>query len=105
MKGLLGAFFVEVVLVTIREVKRGGIQVPQAAPLPAPLPSTYTSVVGVYAVIAVLPRSIDPIPSLLAWGLIVATLLNFYTPGSKTAATDQNYQAVLNSLPKPATIA
>lgn len=86
MSGLLGAFFVEVALITYRSVSQGGVKVPDTAPIPAPLPSWYTSAILVYGGLAVLPRSFAPIPALVGWGFVVATFLNLFTPGSANAA-------------------
>lgn len=102
MRGLLGAFFAEVGLITYRSVKRGGVSVRETAPLPMPLPSEYTSAVLVYGALTFLPKASAPVPSLIGWGLVLATLLNLWEPGGKvkpstTVATPQ--------LPKPATLA
>lgn len=85
MSGLLAAFFVEVGLITYRSVTQGGTKVPTAAPLPAPLPSLYTSAIIVYGSLALLPSSLAPVPALIGWGFVVATFLNIYTPGSANA--------------------
>ncbi len=90
MSGLLGAFIVEVALVTYRSVSQGGVKVPKTAPIPAPLPSLYTSAIIVYGGLAVLPNSLAPIPALVGWGFVLATFLNLYTPGSANAAAAGN---------------
>ena len=94
MPGLLAAFFVEVGLITYRDVSQGGIKVKKAqqstAPLPAPLPSLYTSAIVVYGGLALLPSSLAPLPALLGWGFVVATFLNLYTPGSANAGAASN---------------
>ena len=96
MKGLLAAFFVEVALVTYRDVSQGGIKVKKGtqstAPLPAPLPSLYTSAIVLFGGLSLLPSSLAPLPSLVGWGIVVATWLNLYTPGSANAATAANAQ-------------
>lgn len=94
MSALLAAFFVEVALVTYRDVSQGGIKVKKAkqstAPLPAPLPSLYTSAIVLYGGLALLPNSLAPLPALVGWGVVVATFLNLYTPGSANAAAAAN---------------
>jgi hypothetical protein len=90
VKSLFAAAFVEVILVTYRSVTGGGIKVPQAAPLPAPLPSLYTSVVIVYGGLALVPDSLAPLPSLIGWGFVVATFLNLFNPGAANNATANN---------------
>jgi hypothetical protein len=91
---LLAAFFVEVALVTYRDASQGGIKVKKGkqstAPLPAPLPSLYTSAMIIYGGLAVLPNSLAPIPALVGWGLVLATFLNLYTPGGANAAKAAN---------------
>jgi hypothetical protein len=108
MSGLFAAFMVEVGLITYRSVTQGGTKVPTAAPLKAPLPSNYVSAVFVYGALALLPKSLTPIPSLLGWGFVVATFLNVYTPGSANAGAASNASLAqgLSSpvpLPLPAT--
>ncbi|HEV3370877.1 MAG TPA: hypothetical protein VG074_15025 [Acidimicrobiales bacterium] len=96
MTGLLGAFFVEVALVTFRSVSQGGLKVPATAPIPAPLPSLYTSVILVYGGLSLAPRSVAPLATLIGWGFVVATFLNLYTPGSANAAAAANAQLAAN---------
>lgn len=90
MTGLFAAFMIEVGLITYRSVTQGGTKTPTAAPLKAPLPSMYTSAIFVYGGLALLPKSIAPIPALLGWGFVVATFLNVYTPGSANAGSASN---------------
>jgi hypothetical protein len=90
MSSLLGAFFVEVALITYRSVTQGGVKTPKAAPLRAPLPSLYTSAIFIYGGLAVLPKSLAPVPALVGWGFVVATFLNLFTPGSANAAAAGN---------------
>jgi len=94
VSGLLGAFFVEVALVTYRSVTQGGVKVPKTAPIPAPLPSLYTSAIIVYGGLALLPKSLAPVPALVGWGFVVATFLNLYNPGSANKAAASNAAAV-----------
>ena len=90
MTGLLGAFLVEVGLVTYRSVTQGGVKVGKTAPLPAPMPSLYLSAVIVYGGLGLLPKSLAPVPALLGWGFVVATWLNLYNPGGANAAAASN---------------
>jgi hypothetical protein len=94
MPGLLAAFFVEVGLVTYRDVAQGGIKTRKGkqstAPLPAPLPSLYTSAIVVYGALALIPNAFAPAPALIGWGFVVATFLNLFTPGSANAAAAAN---------------
>lgn len=99
MSSLLAAFFVETVIITYRAHKRG-INVPSSAPLPLPLPSEYTSAVIAFGALSVLPRSIDPIPGLIGWGLVLATLLNLWQPGGQTVKPAT--PSPLTALPQPA---
>jgi len=94
---LLAAFFVEVGLVTYRAVTQGGVVTRKGkqstAPLPAPLPSLYTSAIVIYGGLALVPSSLAPVPALVGWGLVVATFLNLYTPGGANAAAAANATA------------
>ena len=107
MSTLLAAAFVETLLVTYRAVTQGGTKTPTAAPIHAPLPSLYTSVIVVYGALGVLPKSLAPLPGMVGWGFVVATLLNLYTPGYHNAAVANNAQLVSGltsaptSLPSP----
>ena len=92
MGGLFSAFLFEVGLITYRSVTQGGTKVPTAAPLHAPLPSSYTSAIIVYGGLSLLPKSLAPVPTLLGWGFVVATFLNIYTPGSANAGATSNAQ-------------
>lgn len=92
MSGLLGAFLVEMALVTYRSVTQGGTQ-PTAAPIKAPLPSLYTSGIVVYgglAIFASASSSIAPVATLVGWGFVVATFFGVLTPGSANAAAASN---------------
>jgi hypothetical protein len=90
MSGLFAAFMVEVGLITYRSVTQGGTKTPTAAPLKAPLPSIYTSAILVFGGLALLPKSLAPLPSLVGWGVVAATFLNVYTPGSANAGAASN---------------
>ena len=103
MNGLLAAFLVETALVTYRSVTQGGAKVPAAAPIGAPLPSTYTSVILVYGALGLLPSSLAPLPSLVGWGFVVATFLNLYTPGSANAAAASSNTLATALKPAPTT--
>jgi len=109
--GLFGAFVFEVALVTYRAVTGGQIVTRKGqqstAPLPAPLPSLYTSAIVVYGGLALLPGSLAPIPALVGWGFVIATFLNLYTPGAANAAAKSNAALgntlTASSLPTPVT--
>lgn len=107
MPGLFGAFLVEVALVTYRAVSQGGVQTRKGqqstAPLPAPLPSLYTSAIIIYGGLSLLPNSLAPVPALLGWGFVVATFLNLYTPGSANAAKASNAAAAQALTTSPTT--
>jgi hypothetical protein len=96
VSALFAAFFVEVALVTYRDVSQGGIKTKKGkqstAPLPAPLPSLYTSAIVLYGGLSLLPNSLAPLPAMIGWGVVVATWLNLYTPGSANAAAAGNAQ-------------
>ncbi|HVH77977.1 MAG TPA: hypothetical protein VM782_01185 [Stellaceae bacterium] len=78
---LLAAFFVETVLITYRQMRGGGIQVPAQAPLSLPLPSSYTAPIVFYGALALIPSPEGQrFAGLVGWGIVVATLLNLWDP-------------------------
>lgn len=81
---------VEVGLITYRSVTQGGVKTPTAAPLKAPLPSNYTSAIFVFGGLALLPKSLAPLPALIGFGFVAATFLNVFTPGSANAGAASN---------------
>lgn len=101
--GLVGAFAAETALVTFRSVQAGGVKTGPSgnSPLPAPLPSLYTSVLLVYGALAILPSSLAPVPALIGWGFVVATFLNLYQPGAANAAAASNATLATNIATPP----
>lgn len=86
MKGLLGAFFAQVVIITYRSMSSNGIKTGKGgtAPIPAPLPSRYVAAAVVYGGLALAPSSMAPVTTLVGWGLVVANLLGApLTSGTK----------------------
>lgn len=77
MKGVLGAFFAQVVIITYKATA-GGVRTPATAPLPVPLPASYTGAALIYGGLSILPAALAPVTTLVAWGLVVATLLNVF---------------------------
>lgn len=73
--GILAAFMVESVLVTIRAWKHPG-------PLGhLPLPATYTSVALVYGLLGLAGKTkAEPVATAVAWGFVVATFFSVWTP-------------------------
>jgi len=83
---LLLPALVETGLITYRDIKNG---TNKDNPVPHfPLPSQYVSVLIVYGLLSVVPKPADRVASLAGWGFVVATLLNFWTPGGKVRATN-----------------
>jgi hypothetical protein len=107
VSGLFAAFMVEVGLVTYRAVTQGQVVTRKGkqstAPLPAPLPSLYTSAIIVYGALGLAPSSLAPVPALIGWGFVVATFLNLYTPGSANAAAASNASVVQGLTTTPPT--
>lgn len=102
MTGLLGAFVVEVALVTYRAVTQGGAVKQKTSPLSgAPLPSTFVSPVLVYGVLGLAPKSLAPLPAMIGWGFVVATFLNLYNPGGANAAQASGAQLAQNLTTSP----
>jgi len=83
--GVLAAALAETAIVTYRDVKSGSTTANPIAHLP--VPAQYTSVAIVYGILSFLP---DPIGTLAAWGFVVATLLDLWTPGGKVRSKAAN---------------
>ena len=73
----LAAFFVEAALVTYR-----GVETSTTGPIPhLVLPSDYVGVAIVYGILGLLGKTrAEPVAAAVAWGFVVATLLNLWTP-------------------------
>ena len=77
-KSLIAPALAEVAVIIYRDVKNGSAQ---NNPVPhLPLPASITSVVIVYGILSLLPESWESATVLMGWGLVVATLLNAFTP-------------------------
>src|ERR1700721_473029 len=75
VRGLLAAALVEVGLVTYRALSSSKI---------LPPPSDYVAVAIIYGGLGLLPESGANFASLVGWGLVVATLLNLWSPATPT---------------------
>lgn len=73
VRGLMGAALVETALITWRDVAQ------QKVPPP---PSDYVAVAIIFGGLGLLPESGQTFANLVGWGLVVATLLNFWTPAN-----------------------
>lgn len=80
---LLSAFFAETAIITYRQYQGGGVQVPYTAPVPLPLPSTYTAPIVFFGALALIPASGATFAGLVGWGIVVATLLNLWNPSGQ----------------------
>ena len=85
MNPVLAPLALETVLVTWRAVQDGK-NLPVAY---MPLPSTYTSILIVFGGLSLLPDSAKQVQSIAAWGFVIATALNFWTPSGKIQAVNQ----------------
>lgn len=75
MRGLLAAALVEVGLVTYRDLSAQKI---------IPPPSDYVAVAVIFGGLGLFPESGSQFASLVGWGLVVATALNFWSPATPT---------------------
>jgi hypothetical protein len=74
---VLAALFAEVVLITYRAASK---DTTKNNPLPPfPVPAAYVGAFTVFGVLAALPGRARVPAGVFAWGLVVATGLNFYT--------------------------
>jgi hypothetical protein len=70
-RGLWTAALVESAIITWRDFGQ------QKSPPP---PSDYVAVVIIYGGLTLLPASAGDLPSLIGWGLVIATFLNLWSP-------------------------
>jgi hypothetical protein len=104
MTGLFSAFLFEVGLITYRATTQKQVVKGKTSPLPAPLPSLYTSAILVYGGLGLLPKSLAPVPSLVGWGFVVATFINLYKPGSANTAAASNASLAKAVTASPGTV-
>lgn len=83
---LLTAFFAETAIVSYRAY-HNGISIPAQAPINVPIPAQYTSVVIAFGALALIPGEGARVAGAIGWGLVVATLLNLWSPAGKAAQT------------------
>ena len=81
MTGVLSAFFAQVVIITYRGVKGG-----TSGPIKGlPLPADYVGATIIYGALGLLGGTqAAPVATLAGWGLVVATLVNLWTPKNPT---------------------
>ena len=77
MNPVLSAFVAELVLITYRGVSKDTTKQNPLAPLP--VPAAYAGAFVVFAVLSTLPGRARTPAGVFAWGLVIATALNFYT--------------------------
>lgn len=84
MSSVMLAFLVEVGIVTWRDVA-GSPQQKQGHTIHGlPLPADYLAAVMLFGALGLVPKSSGAakIASLTAWGIVIATALNYWSPGS-----------------------
>jgi hypothetical protein len=85
MTGLLSAWVAEMVLIAYRGSKTG-----TTANNPIPhlaMPSEYASTFIIYGALAFIPGQGQKVASAIGWGLVAATFLNLWTPGTLVKPT------------------
>lgn len=88
---LLYPALAEVAVITYRDVKNGSNV---KNPIPHfPLPSQYVSVVIVFGALALFPERAAQLASVIGWGLVIATALKAFTPGSSVNSAKANAAA------------
>lgn len=73
----LAAFFVEAAIITYR-----GVTISGTGPIPhLVIPSDYAGAAIIYGLLGLLGKTkAEPLAAAIAWGFVVATLLNLWTP-------------------------
>lgn len=79
MNGLTAAWLAEIIVIAYRGAKTGSTQnnpIPHLA-----LPSEYASTIIIYGALSFIPSEGQKFATTMGWGLVVATVLNLWTPG------------------------
>lgn len=80
MGGILSAWVTEIAILTYR-----GFKGKEAAPIKAPLPADYLGSVVIFGLLSLAARTqAETVAAVTGWGLVVATLLNLWTPTTPT---------------------
>ena len=74
-RGLFAAAMVETAIVTWRDVSSNKVPPP---------PSDFVAVAIIYGGLSLFPESAGNFPSLMAWGITLATFLNLWSPSTPT---------------------
>lgn len=83
--GLLSAFLVETAIITYRDVA-GSSAAQQGHTINGlPLPADYLAAVIIFGGLGFLPAGGQTVAALFGWGIVTATLLNFWTPSNPTS--------------------
>lgn len=92
MGGVVAPWLAELILITIRNTKKGASDNIAGFPLPA----DYLATFAIFGVLGALPSSASTFAAVTGWGYVVATALNLFDPtlnkagdanGSGTAAS------------------
>jgi len=80
MHPLIAPAMAEIAIITWRDIrKKSNVD----NPIPHfPLPSQFVSVAIVFGGLSLLPESAATLAAVTAWGVVVATALNAFTPGN-----------------------
>jgi hypothetical protein len=84
MNGVISALFVELALITYRGASANNSTYPIN---PLPVPAEYAGALIVFGALSIVPGRGQIPAAVFAWGLVVATALNFY--GNTPAALRQ----------------
>ena len=85
MNTVITALLAEIVLITYRAASRDTTKTNPLAPFP--VPAAYLGAFTVFGVLSVLPGRAQVPAGVFAWGLVIATGLNFYTSTGAPAFT------------------
>lgn len=92
MNTVFSALVVELALITYRGVSK---DTTKQNPLPPfPVPASYVGAVVVFGLLGVLPGRAAAPAGVFAWGLVVATALNFYTETGAPRFTQKPLQFI-----------
>lgn len=83
--GVVTAWLAEMVIITLRDVKKGATNNVAGFPLPA----DYLASFAIFGVLGALPDSASTFAAVTGWGFVIATYLNFVDPTLNKSTTAQ----------------
>lgn len=91
--GVISAWMAELIIITLRDVKKGSTNSVAGFPLPA----DYLASFVIYGALGALPPAASTFAGVTAWGFTIATFLNFIDPTLNKQSTKSSTTATTSS--------